>query len=92
MKNKKILTIGILPLMWALYVLFELITGRITDFKTILFNIILIIFFALVGLLTYTIGVRHENGFNSNILLVLFLFFFLFDQGIKILIKLLMFI
>lgn len=88
MKNKKILTIGILPLMWALYVLFELITGRITDFKTILFNIMLIIFFALVGLLTYTIGVKHENGFSSNILLVLFLFFFLFDQGIKILIKL----
>lgn len=91
MKNKKLLTIGILPLMWTLYVLFELVTGRITDFKTILFNIILIIFFALVGLLTYTIGVKHENGFKSNTLLVLFLFFFLFDQGIKILIKLLWF-
>ena len=32
MKNKKVLTISVLPLMWALYVAFELITGRITDF------------------------------------------------------------
>ena len=53
MKNKKVLTISILPLMWVLYVLFELFTGRITDFKTIFFNIILILLFALVGLFTY---------------------------------------
>ena len=91
MKNKKFLTICILPLMWFLYVLFELFTGRINDFKTILLNIILILLFALVGLLTYSLGIKHENGFNSKILIVLFTCFFLFDQGIKILIKLLWF-
>jgi len=91
MKNKKLFTICILPLMWFLYVLFELFTGRINDFKTILFNIILILLFALVGLLTYSLGIKHENGFNSKILIALFTCFFLFDQGIKILIKLLWF-
>ena len=88
MKNKKVLTISIVPLIWSIYILFELITGRITDFQTIFFNILLIILFALVGLFTYTFGIKHENGFKSNILLFLFLFFLLFDQGIKILIKL----
>jgi signal peptidase II len=91
MKNKKVLTISILPLMWTLYVLFELITGRITDFQTIFFNIMLILLFALVGLFSYTIGIKHETGFSSNILLILFLFFLFLDQGIKILIKLLWF-
>lgn len=88
MNNKKVLTVSILPLIWAIYILFELVTGRITDFQTIFFNILLIILFALVGLFTYTFGINHESGFNSNILLFLFLSFLLFDQGIKILIKL----
>jgi len=61
MKNKKVLTICILPLIWALYVLFELVAGRITDFQTIFFNIILILLFALVGLFTYTFGIKHEK-------------------------------
>ena len=91
MKNKKILTISILPIMWVLYILFELFTGRITDFQTIFFNIILVLLFALIGLFTYNFGIKHENGFKSNILLFLFLLFLLFDQGIKILIKLLWF-
>lgn len=91
MKNKKALTICFLPLMWFIYVLFELFTGRINDFKTILFNIILILLFALVGLLTYSLGIKYESGFNSRILTVLFFFFLLFDQGIKLLIKFLLF-
>jgi len=91
MKNKKVLTISILPLIWALYVLFEFVSGRITDFQTIFFNIILILLFALVGFFTYTFGIKHENGFRFNILLFLFLFFLLIDQGIKIFIKLLWF-
>jgi signal peptidase II len=87
MKNKKVLTISILPLIWTLYVLFEFVAGRITDFQTIFFNIILILLFALVGLFTYYFGINHENGFKSNILLFLFSLFLLLDQGIKILIK-----
>lgn len=91
MKNKKILTISILPLMWTLYVLFELITGRINDFQTILFNILLIILFALVGFSIYRIGIKNESGFVSNTLLILFSLLFLIDQGLKILIKLFFF-
>lgn len=88
MNNKKVLTISILPLMWVLYILFELLTGRITNFQTIFFNIILILLFALIGLLTHFLGIRYEGGFKFNILIFLFLFFLLFDQGIKISIKL----
>jgi signal peptidase II len=88
MNKKKVLTISILPLMWILYILFELITGRITNFQTIFFNIILILLFALVGSFTYTLGIKYENGFKFNVLLISFLFFLLLDQGIKILIKL----
>ena len=91
MKNKKALTISILPLMWALYVAFELFTGRITDFQTIFFNIILILLFALIGLLTYHLGIKNEGGFKFNILLFCFSSFLFFDQGVKILIKLLWF-
>lgn len=88
MNNKKVFTISILPAMWIIYILFELFTGRITDFQTIFFNIMLILLFALVGLFTYSLGTKHENGLKFNVLLFLFLFFLLFDQGIKILIKL----
>ena len=91
MKNKKILTISVLPIMWILYILFELITGRISNFETLFFNLVLIILFALVGLLMYTLGNNHENGFNTNILWFLFLLFLFIDQGIKILIKFLWF-
>ena len=31
MNNKKLLTVGVLPLMWFLYFLFELFTGRIKN-------------------------------------------------------------
>lgn len=88
MKNKKVLTISILPLMWTIYVIFEFLTGRITDFKTILFNILLILLFAAVGFFAYIIGIKNESGFKSNVLLSLFFLFLLLDQGIKILIKL----
>lgn len=91
MKNKKVLTISILPLMWAIYVLFELITGRITDFQTIFFNIILILLFALVGLFTYYLGIKNESGFEFSILLYSFLFLLFLDQGLKLLIKFLWF-
>lgn len=88
MKNKKLLTISILPLMWTLYILFELLTGRIADIQTLLFNILLIILFALVGFIIYKIGIKNESGFTSSRLLILFSFLFLVDQGLKIFIKL----
>lgn len=61
MNNKKILTIGILPLMWFLYFLFELFTGRIKDIPTVILNIFLMFLFALVGLFIYKIGHKNQN-------------------------------
>lgn len=91
MKNKKILTIGILPIMWCLYVLFELLTGRIHDIATIIFNIILILFFSLIGLVIYKIGIKNEPGFSFNKLLILFFLLLFLDQGIKLIIKIFFF-
>lgn len=91
MKNKKVLTISILPIMWVLYIIFELISGRITDFQTLSFNIILILLFSLVGLFIYRLGNKHESGFSSGILSIFFFFFLILDQGLKLLIKLLWF-
>ncbi len=45
MNTKKALTISVLPAMWLIYIIFELLTGRITDLKTIIFNIFLILSF-----------------------------------------------
>lgn len=79
MKNKGVLIISIFFLMWILYILFEFFIGRIIDFKIIFFNIIFIIFFVLVGLCIYKIGIKYERGFKFNILLFLFCLFFFID-------------
>ena len=43
MKNSlnkdKIITIGILPIMWLVYFLFEIISGRVKDFYTLILNL-----------------------------------------------------
>ncbi|WP_315082258.1 signal peptidase II [uncultured Clostridium sp.] len=88
MNNKKILTIGILPLMWFLYFLFELFTGRIKDMPTVMLNMFLMFLFALVGLFIYKIGYKNQSGFKFKTMLKLFLSLMLIDQGIKIFIKL----
>lgn len=87
MKTKKILTIGILPLMWIAYFIFELITGRITDSDTLIGNIFLIILFALVGVIIYSTTQKYEHGLNNKTLITLFFIFLFIDQGIKIIIK-----
>lgn len=91
MKNKKFLTISILPIMWTIYILFELISGRITDSKVIIFNLILLILFALTGLIIYNYSIKFSSGFNIKFILALFSILFIIDQGIKILIKLFFF-
>ena len=88
MNNKKILAVSILPLMWFLYFLFELFTGRIKNTPTIMLNIFLMFLFALVGLFIYKIGYKNQNGFKFKTMLKLFLSLMLIDQGIKIFIKL----
>lgn len=91
MKSKKVLTISILPIMWLMYVLFELISGRISDIKTLLFNLILIILFGLVGLIIYNFSIKFRSGLNKKFILISFSLFFVLDQGIKIIIKLFFF-
>lgn len=88
MNKNKALTIGVLPAMWLIYILFELFTGRITNAETIIFNIFLIFLFALTGYIIYNISEKHIYGFNSSVVFMLFTFFLLLDQGIKIVIKL----
>lgn len=87
MNTKKALTIGVLPAMWLIYILFELFTGRITNMATIIFNIFLILIFALTGYIIYNISLKNRNGFKSSIVFILFIVFLLLDQGIKIIIK-----
>ena len=87
MNNKKILTISVLPVMWLIYIIFELFTGRITDIRTIIFNITLILLFFLVGYITYNISLKYDKGFSYNTLITIFLVFFFIDQGLKIIIK-----
>lgn len=82
----KIITIGILPLMWTLYFLFEVITGRVNDMSTVLLNIVLIILFAIVGLIIYIVSTKFSKGFNWKNTLIIFLIFFLIDQGSKFII------
>ena len=91
MKNLKFLTIGILPLMWLVYFLFELITGRLKDPTDIIFNLLLIIPFALVGLLIYYLANKYYKGFSSKLLFIIFLTLMLVDQGVKLIIKLFFF-
>lgn len=88
MKYKKLFTISILPLMWLLYVLFELISGRINNLQTIFFNMLLMALFAIVGLVIYYIGLKYEFGFRIKSLSIIFLILLVLDQGVKILIKL----
>ena len=88
MNTKKVLTICILPIMWLIYTLFELISGRITDTHTLFLNVGIIFIFALCGSIIYAIGSRNEKGLKINTIIIFFLLLMLIDQGIKIIIKL----
>lgn len=87
MKYLKPLTIGILPLMWSAYFLFELFTGRVTDYTTIFGNIGLIILFAFVGYGAFKFSERKPNGYSGKNICIIFAILMIIDQGIKVLIK-----
>lgn len=91
MKYLKPLCIFTLPLMWCIYFLFELFTGRIKDLSTIIGNIALIILFICVGFIIYKISEKFEDGFSKKALAYIFLILMLIDQGSKIIIKLFFF-
>lgn len=86
MNKKKWVTISILPVMWLIYFLFELFTGRIDNNSETLMMLLLAIPFGLVGYLIYTLWNNHKNGFSNKVLLGLFAFLMILDQGIKFII------
>ena len=52
----KIITIGILPIMWLIYFLFEVFSGRVNDLYTLILNLSLIFYLLLlVGLYICTV-------------------------------------
>ena len=91
MKNSlnkdKIITIGILPIMWLVYFLFEIISGRVKDFYTLILNLSLLLVFALVGAIIYKCSTKNLNGLNNRALIITFLILMLLDQGLKVIIK-----
>lgn len=91
MANKQLWSIIILPSMWIIYVLFELLMGRITDFNTIIFNLIIVLFFTLLGFIFFKIQKRYNKGINYQKIFYVFTILLLTDQGIKLIIKLFFF-
>lgn len=87
MKHTKLLTIGGLPLMWFLYFLFEVLTGRVTNIDTVLINIMLIVLFSVVGYVIFKFSIKFKDGLSIKVLIYSFIFILLIDQGIKIVIK-----
>lgn len=84
----KWLTIGLLPIMWLLYFVFEIITGRVDSFYTLSMNLLLTIVFAFTGWIIYITSQKYSNGFTSKVVFIIFLVLMLIDQGIKLIIKL----
>lgn len=88
MNKKKLITISILPIMWLIYCLFELVAGRLTKGYDIIMMILPALLFALVGYIFFKISETYKSGLNKNQLLVLFILLMIIDQGIKLVIKL----
>lgn len=87
MKHLKLFTIAGLPLMWSLYFLFELLSGRVTDYDTVLGNLLLIILFTFTGYIIHAFSLKHFNGLSYKIFFLFFSILIIVDQGIKLIIK-----
>lgn len=87
LNTDKLITIAILPSLWLLYFIFEIITGRVTDLYTLVLNLSLTLLFAFVGWIIYKISTISPNGYNNKVLFIIFSITMLIDQGIKIIIK-----
>lgn len=83
----KLLTIGILPIMWLIYFAFEIVTGRVKDLYTLILNLSLVFVFALVGYIIYYLSNKYSDGFQGKKLFLIFLVLMLIDQGSKLIIK-----
>ncbi|GAB6168557.1 hypothetical protein JCM1393_10170 [Clostridium carnis] len=87
----KFLTIGILPAMWLLYFIFEIVTGRVRDLYTLSLNLSLIFVFAFTGWIIFLVSKKYSNGFATNAIFIIFSTLMIIDQGIKVLIKMFFF-
>lgn len=91
MKNSlnkdKLITISILPIMWLLYFIFEIFSGRVNDLYTLLLNLSLIIVFAFTGWIIYLFSSKNKNGFSTKSIFIIFSVLMLIDQGLKLIIK-----
>ncbi|WP_300382184.1 signal peptidase II [Clostridium sp.] len=83
----KILTISILPLMWLIYFVFEIVTGRVKDIYTFITNLSLVLLFALAGYIIYIVSKNYSSGFHRKVVFKIFLILMIIDQGIKIIIN-----
>ena len=83
----KILTIGILPIMWLIYFLFEIFSGRVKDLYTLILNLSLVLVFAFAGWIIYKCSIKNLNGVNTKVLITTFVILMLLDQGLKLIIK-----
>lgn len=83
----KILTVSILPLMWLIYFIFEIITGRVKDLYTLITNLALTLLFALVGYIVYILSQKYSDGFSGKTVFKIFSLLMVIDQGIKLIIK-----
>jgi len=87
MKYSKLITIGFLPIMWTIYLLFELITGRIENNNVIIGNIILTILFTFIGYLIYLVSNKFPHGITTKQSVSTFSILMIVDQAIKLIIK-----
>lgn len=85
--KEKWLTIMLLPIMWLIYFIFEIVTGRVSDLYTLISNLSLTILFLFTGYIIYLLSLSFKDGFSNKSLLTIFLVLMLIDQGIKIIIK-----
>lgn len=83
----KLITMTILPIMWLIYFLFEIITGRVKDFYTLILNLLLTFIFLFVGLIIFILSEKYHKGFSKTQMFILFIVLMLIDQGSKIIIK-----
>lgn len=91
MDKFKLIIIGTLPALWLIYLLFELITGRISSSATLIANILLLFLFGLAGYIIHLISTKHPKNYKiKNIIIFLFILLVL-DQGVKLIIHLFFF-
>ncbi|MEN8079365.1 signal peptidase II [Clostridioides difficile] len=83
----KMLTIGILPIMWLIYFLFEIFSGRVKDLYTLILNLSLVLVFAFAGWIIYKCSIKNLSGVNTKVLITTFVILMLLDQGLKLIIK-----